>query len=804
MGRLALKCPNAVRALRSAPPRVAIAALATLATAALALAVDNPDQPAAPPAEGAPAADDSAAVQLVPIRLPLTGKDDELYRGLLQRAADQLVAQSGAAAGRPLLVVQLTVDPRADPPDGRGSDFERALSLARFLVSDQLAGVKTIAYLPRSVKGHAALVALACEEIAMAPEAELGEAGLDEPDGRAAEEGAVGFYEQIAKARRTVPTAVAIGWIDRQAEVYRVESEDRIDLVLGTELPDVEQERTIVEQDLLTPAGSLGVQTGRQGRELGFVKYLAADRAALARGLGVPPADLEPKGGLLGEWKPVVIDIDGPVTPRLVRRVETLLGDQLEARGVNWIAFRIDSSGGDLESCLRLATTIAEFNEQDVRTVAYVPVEAAGAAALVALACDQLVMQPSATIGGGELLPQAEDDPGPQRRGPRLRRPDEQGEDEEEDAAAEQEADKDEGQDDEQLEGQPNEQIAAATVTIRDSLAAKTDRTASLLVAMIDPQIVVYRYTHRETVVVKLMSDAEAAEQPDPAKWRRGDEVTSPGVTLRLSAEAAEELGVAFGVVETIDDLKQLYGLDGELPVAQSNWAQELVEALASPQLAVLLLMIAFIGVYVELNLPGVGIGGFIATVAFVLFFWSRFTVQTADWLEVMLFLTGVLCILLEVLVLPGFGVFGLGGAVLVLASLILASQTFLIPQTETQLVQLRTSLSTVALSFFSFMVVALVLRRFLPSTPFFRRMQLAPPEGADRIERDHRETVADYAHLVGMTGVATTNLMPAGKADIEGELVDVIAQGDIVDRGAKIEVVEAKANRVLVRAVRS
>ena len=78
------------------------------------------------------------------------------------------------------------------------------------------------------------------------------------------------------------------------------------------------------------------------------------------------------------------------------------------------------------------------------------------------------------------------------------------------------------------------------------------------------------------------------------------------------------------------------------------------------------------------------------AAVCFLLFFWSRYLGGTAGWLEVMLFVAGASCVLLEVFVIPGFGIFGLGGGALILASLILASQTFVVPQNDYQFDQLR------------------------------------------------------------------------------------------------------------------
>jgi membrane-bound serine protease (ClpP class) len=235
--------------------------------------------------------------------------------------------------------------------------------------------------------------------------------------------------------------------------------------------------------------------------------------------------------------------------------------------------------------------------------------------------------------------------------------------------------------------------------------------------------------------------------------------------------------------------------------VAEPNWALELIEALASPGFAWLLLVIGFIGVYIELHTPGLGAGGFVAAVAFLLFFWSNVLHGTAEWLEILLFLGGVFFLVMELLILPGFGIFGFGGGAMILASLILASQTFVLPKTESQLEELRHSLTIVAAASVSVIVISIALRRYLPQAPLFRTLLLNPPPEEDLIELDHREALADFSHLVGQQGMATTNLMPAGKADFDGELVDVIAEGLPIDRGQAVVVTKARGNRVHVRA---
>jgi len=131
--------------------------------------------------------------------------------------------------------------------------------------------------------------------------------------------------------------------------------------------------------------------------------------------------------------------------------------------------------------------------------------------------------------------------------------------------------------------------------------------------------------------------------------------------------------------------------------LADPGWADHLIQALASPGVAVLLLVIGGVALYIELHSPGMGIGAFAAAICFLLFFWSRYLGGTAGWLEVSLFAAGVVCLLLEIFVIPGFGIFGLGGGALVLVSLILASQTFVWPHNEYQVGQLEQSLLTVA-----------------------------------------------------------------------------------------------------------
>jgi membrane-bound ClpP family serine protease len=402
---------------------------------------------------------------------------------------------------------------------------------------------------------------------------------------------------------------------------------------------------------------------------------------------------------------------------------------------------------------MNLANFLADLDPAKVRVVAYVPAKARADAALVAMAADQLVMNHEAVLGG--------------------------------------EGDVDLSRDDLQL----------VRETLRDSLAPNQSRSWSLTAALLDPELRVFRYTDRRDGSTEYFSEEELKEQTEPADWQRGQEVTRAGEPLLVTGDRARELGMARHVVSDFDDFKQVYGLEGELALAEPNWADYLIDALASPSVAWVLLLIGFAALYAELQAPGIGIGAFIAGICFLLFFWSKHLDGTAGWLEVLLFAAGVCCILLELFVLPGSAIFGLGGGLLIIASLVLASQTFVIPHNEYQVRELRDSLLGLLAVGVGVGVLAMVMRRYLPHAPLLSNMMLEPPSDAELEDLAQREALVDFAHLLGHSGVATTQLTPSGKARFGGQLVDVIADGEVIGRGTEVVVTEVHGNRVVVQS---
>ena len=198
-----------------------------------------------------------------------------------------------------------------------------------------------------------------------------------------------------------------------------------------------------------------------------------------------------------------------------------------------------------------------------------------------------------------------------------------------------------------------------------------------------------------------------------------------------------------------------------------------------------------------EMSSPGLSIPGFGGALCLILFFWSQYLDGNAHWLEIMLFIAGVAFIVLEIFVIPGMGIFGIGGMLMVICSIVLATQTFVIPRTAEELARMPVSLGMLVAASSGFLVAVAVLRKVIPNTPYFKKMMLQPPV-RDEMEED-REVIVDWSELMGQNGVAVTRLFPAGKARIAGNVIDVITDGRMVDKDEPIVVIEAIGNRVVV-----
>jgi membrane-bound serine protease (ClpP class) len=233
------------------------------------------------------------------------------------------------------------------------------------------------------------------------------------------------------------------------------------------------------------------------------------------------------------------------------------------------------------------------------------------------------------------------------------------------------------------------------------------------------------------------------------------------------------------------------------------------VTILTDPYVSWLLLFVGAFMLVIELKLPGIGLPAIISALAFLLFFWSHYLSGTADQLEIILFLIGLVCLAVEIFVFPGFGVFGMSGILLMLCSIVLASHTFVWPTQDYEYQELGHTLLQVTGMLAAVGGGAIVLARYFPSLPLFNRLILKPEpwtrvEGEDAPGTPAVEGYESLAFLIGETGRTTSPLRPTGKARFGGYLIDVTADGAFVEADNLVEVVDVQGLRVIVKKVGS
>ncbi|MEL7337018.1 MAG: NfeD family protein, partial [Planctomycetota bacterium] len=198
-----------------------------------------------------------------------------------------------------------------------------------------------------------------------------------------------------------------------------------------------------------------------------------------------------------------------------------------------------------------------------------------------------------------------------------------------------------------------------------------------------------------------------------------------------------------------------------------------------------------------------------------------RFLGGTAGWLEVMLFVMGFAFIALEIFVIPGFGIAGIGGIAMIVASLVLASTRVVIPEYDTDWEQLTSTLTTVGVSMGIALTAAFVMIFYTGKIPLVDRFALQPPvtqAAASQQADGNGETQSTSTSPMDQTtdalappweriqvgDVVTTvsALRPNGKVAFEDEMMDVTSEGEFVDENTEVRVMRVQGNRVVVRPV--
>lgn len=277
-----------------------------------------------------------------------------------------------------------------------------------------------------------------------------------------------------------------------------------------------------------------------------------------------------------------------------------------------------------------------------------------------------------------------------------------------------------------------------------------------------------------ETVVVKDLNDDEKK-------------------LITLTSEEAVKYKMADTVLANIKDVKKAFGLENTEEVfLASNWAEDFVRFLNHPIISSLLIIIGLLGIFTEIKMGVWGFPGTIAVIALALFFGSGYILQLASVIEIVIFILGVILLLVEIFVIPGFGIIGVVGIILMVTGLFLGliSDFKMIDYSI-----LSVAITQLAAVFVATATFVFLLSKMLPKSSIWNKLILQENISS----RSGYAAKPAFEHLVGAEGIALTTLRPAGTAMINGKRIDVVTEGDYINHDSEIVVKAVEGSKVVV-----
>ncbi|MDR2052792.1 MAG: nodulation protein NfeD [Treponema sp.] len=487
----------------------------------------------------------------------------------------------------------------------------------------------------------------------------------------------------------------------------------------------------------------------------------------LFAGLSFSGASLYPQPADAGKsaW---IIPIRGDIDPAMATFVRREAGKALAGKA-DFIIFEIDTFGGRVDSTLQITSFITSI--KSARTVAWVNTGDGSmgvswsAGALIAFACADIYMAAGTSIG----------------------------------AAAPVTVGADGGTD------SAGEKTVAAVRSQMAALAERNGYPVGIALAMVDYDVELWEVLVDGRTEVLTLGELERLESEQGATRIERRSIVSPsGKLLSLTSGEASRYGLA-GLAGDRESLFAAIGVSETAGESSPGIADGIIAFLTSGPVQAVLIILGLVMVFLELNTPGFGIPGIVAALAFIAVFGSGALLGRVDSLEIVLFLLGIGCLAVEIFVLPGFGVMGISGIILIGLSLLFSMQDFIVPRVDWEWELLGRNAVVVILSLFAAVGGIAVIALLGPKIRLFDGLTLKTritetaysplPAGSPDAAGDE-----DYAALTGRRGTAASTLRPSGTADIEGRIYRVEGDGAFIEAGEPVEVVRVYGSRIVVR----
>ncbi|WP_065220323.1 MULTISPECIES: NfeD family protein [Butyricimonas] len=293
---------------------------------------------------------------------------------------------------------------------------------------------------------------------------------------------------------------------------------------------------------------------------------------------------------------------------------------------------------------------------------------------------------------------------------------------------------------------------------------------------------------HRDPRIAEAMVDERIAVKG----------VSDSGKILTFTPHEAMQHGYCDGIAENVPEVIQKEGITNyELHEYRPTTMDKVIGFLISPIMQGLLIMVIIGGIYFELQTPGIGFPLAAAVTACLLYFAPLYLEGFANYVEIILFGVGLILLLLEIFVIPGFGVAGILGIVCIVTSLALSGIddfTFeFLPDFVGAII--RSLFFVISCSLISVFASIWLSRKLFGS----RRLNFAL-HAEQKVEEGFVGVDMTVKEEVGKEGVAFTDLRPAGKVEINDDVYDAVSNtGAFIQKGTRVKVIKYQAGQVYV-----
>ncbi len=452
--------------------------------------------------------------------------------------------------------------------------------------------------------------------------------------------------------------------------------------------------------------------------------------------------------------KVYVIPVSGTVEPGMTAYVKRAL-EEIKNESNAIFLFKMDTFGGRVDAALDIVDIIS--NTPKGQTIAYVEKRAISAGALIALSANKLYMKENTIIGDCAPIIQTQ-----------------------------------EGQ---KVAGEKIQTVLRARFR---ALAKKNNYPVILAESMVTMEMEVYRIVIDGTEQFMDQKAYGDLTENEKKKITSKKTLVAKGELLTMDDIEAVELGFSQKSVKNMNEVLSELGYDSvDITTIEESWSESLVRLL-QPILPILML-IGMGALYTEIKAPGFGLPGLLGIVCLGLVFFNQYLVGLADYTELLVLLIGVLLLGIEAFVLPGFGVAGITGMIVVAAGLVLSFQGFVIPDPalpwEGKL--LFNNIGLVMGSFLLAFLISLFMIRYV--LPLISKVIPGPYLDAT-LEQSHVDSTSSLTIQPGDIGMAHSFLRPSGRIMINNQRLDAITRGDFIEKGASVIIDAIEQNHVIVK----